>query len=75
MVNKSGKMDVSTRYSACSKSFNRYIQIEEISNSRPLLPLDSNFDSYEALIYFLNGSPLLAIPDLSHISKWNVFNQ
>ncbi|UYV66790.1 hypothetical protein LAZ67_4002868 [Cordylochernes scorpioides] len=53
------------------------ILIEAILNSRPLLPLDSNFDSYEALTpsYVLNGSPLLAIPDevvdnLSHISRW-----
>ncbi|UYV60400.1 hypothetical protein LAZ67_1001040 [Cordylochernes scorpioides] len=52
-------------------------QIEAILNSRPLLPLDSNFDSYEALTpsHFLIGSPILAIPDevvddLSHISRW-----
>ncbi|UYV71028.1 hypothetical protein LAZ67_8001463 [Cordylochernes scorpioides] len=40
-------------------------QIETILNSRPLLPLDSKFDSYEALTtsHFLIGSPLLAIPD------------
>ncbi|UYV63724.1 hypothetical protein LAZ67_2005433 [Cordylochernes scorpioides] len=51
-------------------------QIEAILNSRPLLPLDSNFDSYEALTpsHFFIGSPLLAIPDevvdnLSHISR------
>ncbi|UYV82947.1 hypothetical protein LAZ67_22001474 [Cordylochernes scorpioides] len=52
-------------------------QIEAILNSRPLLPLDSNFDSYEALTpsHFLIGSPILAIldevvDDLSHISRW-----
>ncbi|UYV73139.1 hypothetical protein LAZ67_10001934 [Cordylochernes scorpioides] len=53
------------------------IRIEAILNSRPLLPLDSNFDSYEALTpsHFLIGSPILAIPDevvddLNHISRW-----
>ncbi|UYV76709.1 hypothetical protein LAZ67_14001846 [Cordylochernes scorpioides] len=52
-------------------------QIKAILNSRPLLPLDSNFDSYEALTpsHFLIGSPLLAIPNevvdnLSHIYRW-----